>query len=250
MVAFGVLFFVYAGSISKLAPAWPAWIPGTPWGYAAGLVLVAAGASLVAWRGARPAALALGAIILLWALLRDVNVIKLLATSLDIATALALGGGAFVMAGTLPKAALPASGPAARAVEWLERLIPLGRFLLAPQMIIAGAEHFIYSKHVFGLVPSWIPWHPFWTYFCGVALMAGGVGLCVARTARLAAALLGTAIFIWVLVLHIPRAFAFNNAEEWSSVFQALAFSGVAFVLAASPRPEPATGARPGPGPA
>jgi uncharacterized membrane protein YphA (DoxX/SURF4 family) len=56
----------------------------------------------------------------------------------------------------------------------------------------------------------------------------------VRRTARLAAALLGAIIFIWVIVLHLPRAVAAESANEWTSVFQALAMSGIAFILAAT----------------
>jgi hypothetical protein len=43
-------------------------------------------------------------------------------------------------------------------------------------------------------------------------------------------------IFIWVVILHIPRAVAMRNSNETTAVFEALAFSGVAFILAAAPR--------------
>jgi uncharacterized membrane protein len=185
--------------------------------------------------GARTAAMLLGTIILLWDLFRDVDLIKIAATSLDIVKALALGSGAFVIAGSLPRDRWDSGGVFSAAIRPLEKLIPLGRFFLAPQMIVAGSEHFIYSRFVFGLVPAWIPGHPFWTYFTGAALIAGGIGLMLRRTARLAAALLGSIIFIWVLVLHIPRAAAdLHSANEWTSVFQALSMSGVAFILAAT----------------
>jgi hypothetical protein len=52
--------------------------------------------------------------------------------------------------------------------------------------------------------------------------------------ARLAATLLGAMILTWVIVLHIPRAIAdpySGVGGEWSSVFVALAESGVAFIL-------------------
>ena len=243
MIAFGVLFFLFAGSVSHLAPAWPAWLPGRPWGYVAGAILAAGGLAILLGIRARTAAFALGSIILLWDVFRDVDWIKIAATSLDIAKALALGGGAFVVAGTFPKGERdPGAGPSS-APGLLDRLIPLGRFFLAPQMIIAGSEHFIYAKYVFDMVPSWIPGHPFWTYFTGTALIAGGVGLLLRGTARLAAACLGAVIFIWVLVLHLPRAFAFDNANEWTSVFQALAMSGTAFIVAATPLRKPPSGA-------
>jgi uncharacterized membrane protein len=202
----------------------------------AGSILVAGGAAIVLGARARLAAILLGTLILGWDVFRDVDLIKVAATSLDIVKALALGGGAFVIAGTFPRDTTGSNSWLSRLVAPTEKLIPLGRFFLAPQMIVAGAEHFIYARFVFDLVPSWIPWHPFWTYFCGAALVAGGIGLIVRRTARLAAAVLGATIFIWVLVLHIPRALVgLNSANEWTSVFQALAMSGIAFILAATP---------------
>jgi hypothetical protein len=42
-------------------------------------------------------------------------------------------------------------------------------------------------------------------------------------------------LFLWVVLLHVPQAIADpcgNLGNEWSSLFQALAFSGVAFILA------------------
>jgi uncharacterized membrane protein len=240
MVGFGILFFFNANSVTELAPAWPPWIPGRPGAFLAGAVLIAGGVCIAFELRARTVAILLGFVILTWDLFRDADLMKIAATSLHFTKALALGGGAFVIAGTLPRDSWDSGGPLSPVFRQLEKLIPLGRFFLAPQMIVAGMEHFIYAIYVFDMVPSWIPWHPFWTYFVGVALIAGGVGLIVRRTARLAAALLGSAIFIWVLVLHIPRALAYRTANEWTSVFQALAMSGIAFILAATLRKDSA----------
>jgi uncharacterized membrane protein YphA (DoxX/SURF4 family) len=83
-------------------------------------------------------------------------------------------------------------------------------------------------------VPGWIPWPYFWTYFAGSALIAGGVGIVINVKRRLAAFLLGLAIFSWFIVLHIPRAIAdphSGNGNEWTSVFEAFGFSGIALIL-------------------
>jgi uncharacterized membrane protein YphA (DoxX/SURF4 family) len=90
--------------------------------------------------------------------------------------------------------------------------------------------------HGRNLVPAWIPNHYFWTYFAGVALIAGGLGLVVEKTKRWPALLSGGMIFTWFVILHIPRALAApHDAMEWSSVCESLAFSGMAFLLAATP---------------
>jgi uncharacterized membrane protein len=105
-------------------------------------------------------------------------------------------------------------------------------------MILCGIQHFIWVEFVTSLVPAWIPGALFWTYFAGVALIAGGSGLMVPWTAPLAGTLSGLMVFIWFLILHIPRAMAAdpgNARNEWIAVFEALAVSGLAFVVALSP---------------
>lgn len=141
---------------------------------------------------------------------------------------LALAGGAWITALTFHKTEgeLP---------SWLERALPLGRCFFAFLLVIFGVEHFLYSKFVAALVPSWAGSPMFWTYFAGAALIAGGIGIVVKRVARLSSLLVGGMIFLWVLMLHIPRAIAdpyTHVGNEWASVFEALAFSGMAFMLA------------------
>ena len=115
-----------------------------------------------------------------------------------------------------------------------------GRIFFAVTMIVFGAEHFMYAQFVQYLVPDWIPWHLFWTYFAGVALIAAGAGFILRIQLRLAGLLLGGAIFIWFVVLHIPRAAvapASDNGNELASVFESLGFSGIAFLIAFSYAP-------------
>ncbi len=119
-----------------------------------------------------------------------------------------------------------------------------GRAGLGAFFIVCGVQHFLFTSFVATLVPAWIPGALFWTYFAGVALIAAGVGLSFPPTARLAALLAGGMIVTWIVILHIPRALAAAGVaaqrEEWNSVFEALTFSGLAFVLTrpTSPRPD------------
>jgi uncharacterized membrane protein len=112
------------------------------------------------------------------------------------------------------------------------KLSPLGPLFLALFLILGGIQHFVYLDFVTKLVPSWIPGPRLWVYFTGLALIAGGVGILVPKTSRLAATMTGIMILLWVLLLHIPRALADPHAAgEISGVFEALALSGVAFIL-------------------
>jgi uncharacterized membrane protein len=140
----------------------------------------------------------------------------------------ALSGCAFIVASSLPKTGAFITG--------FEQILPSGRYFLAITMVIFGIEHFVYIGFVPSLVPKGIPFPTFWTYFTGTALIAAGAGIILDIKLRLAANLLGIMIFIWFLILHIPRALAdphSGNGNEIVSTFEALAFSCGAFILAA-----------------
>ena len=77
---------------------------------------------------------------------------------------------------------------------------------------------------------------------CLPALIAAGLGIIVNIKRRLAAILSGAMIFIWFVILHIPRAIAdphSGKGNEWTSVFEALAFSGIAFLIASQSKKQP-----------
>ena len=102
-------------------------------------------------------------------------------------------------------------------------------------MISFGFDHFLYAKEAADYVPSWIPNHLFWIYFAGIALIGSGIAIILQIKPRLIAALLGTMIFIWFIILHVPRVIASPFADigdEVTSAFLALAYSGIAFVIA------------------
>jgi uncharacterized membrane protein YphA (DoxX/SURF4 family) len=96
-------------------------------------------------------------------------------------------------------------------------------------------DHFLYTEFVSKLVPSWIPGSTFWTYFAAVALIGSGIAIIFRIMLKQVALLLGTMLFLWLILLHIPRAIAdphIDKGNEVTSVFQALAFSGMAFIIA------------------
>jgi len=84
----------------------------------------------------------------------------------------------------------------------VDALLKSGRFLLALPMVIFGVEHFLFAGFVAMIVPPWIPWHFFWTYFVGIALIAAGIAIIVKREAWLAGFLLGAMILAFVVLIH------------------------------------------------
>jgi uncharacterized membrane protein len=238
LIGLGGQHFFFREFVPMVVPLWPAWIPGRLfWVFLVGAILIAGGGAIVAGVKARLAATLLGGLFLLSVVLLHIpgNLmagVRSLEGWADALTALTFAGGGFVVAGTLPQA--QTGSGRGNPMRWLEMLIPLGMYPLAIMVIVFGIDHFVDVALVSPLVPAWIPGHVFWTYFAGTALIAAGVGMMVRVKARLAATLLGAMIFTWVLVLNIPRAIAdpySGIGAEWTNVFEALATSGVAFIL-------------------
>jgi uncharacterized membrane protein len=228
MVFFGFQFAIFAASLT--GP-----VPGPPWTHGSVLVawLVAAaflmaGLSIAVGTMARWVSLFLGSAILLFGL---VHYLPILLTHLHdpgpwtvLFELLALGGGALVAAASFPDP--PADG-------FVFRLGHAGRFLVAISLVVFAVQHFMYARFVATLVPAWIPARLFWAYFTGVAFVAAALALASRKMLRLAAMLLGTMFFLWVVLLHIPRvAGAIRNGNEVTSLFVAVAMCGLSFVLA------------------
>lgn len=236
ITAVGLEHFYYGTFVKRIVPTTSAWLTGRPWpAYLAGAVLAACGVAIVLRRGARPAALLVGAAFLAAAGLGHIPA-QLAANPFMLAgwtaslKALALAGGAFLVTAALaPEACAGRAGGLAQ----------FGRYVFAIMLVTFGTNHFVYPAFVARLVPAWIPGALFWTYLGGTALIAAGLGLLTGVKVRLACLLLGSMVFCWFLILHLPRALATPNIEnEVTSMGESLAFSGMAFMLAgfAAPR--------------
>jgi uncharacterized membrane protein len=237
--------FVFGGAIAALglqqivrldfvpgplvAPAWVPWRTGAA--CLSGAVLLAAGATigLASTTSRRRAAVALAVLFALIfvafqlpapaALLRDgVARTRALETVAFLATALALAGGPFVLA---------------------------GRLLFALCFVVLGAQHFMYAGFIASLVPGWIPGGGlFWNYATGLGMIAAGLAIGAGRLARVASLLLALMLSAFVLTLHLPRALGKpGDSGELNSLLVALAMAGAALVFAAPPpRAQPSEG--------
>ena len=113
------------------------------------------------------------------------------------------------------------------------RIIISGAIFLSLFFIMSGLAHFKFADFIIGgFMPSYIPFHSFWTYFCGIALIAGGVGIQIYPFRKIAALLTGIMIAGWFLLLHIPRFFTnINDPSDQMGLCESFAFAGVMFVL-------------------
>jgi uncharacterized membrane protein len=228
--------FYYSEFRPSMMPPWPMPIVLVD---ACSLFMIGAAIALVLARHARTMLLALGGLFLALVIFCHIPY-KLLVDPAGIGIGswtralkeLAYAGSAFVMAGSFPAV----SGPREPAfMRLLGKLIPLGGVFFSIMLIVFGIDHLLYGPYIAPLVPDWIPGHLLWTYLAGVALIGGGVGIILEIRKKTIAMLVGIIIFIWFLILHIPRAAvapASDKGNELTSVFESLGFSGVAVVIA------------------
>ena len=229
------------GQFVRIVPRPPLWIPAQPvLARLGGVLLVAIGLALLSGKLARLAASVLAALLLAILLFLYVPAIPTNPLAGFMYTnplkVLSLVGGLMLLVPLLPED--PYSGGAKR----LERMKAVAPWLLAAFLVVCGIQHFWYLDFVQTLIPAYLPAPRLWAQFAGVCLLAGGIGILIPATARLAALLSGLMIFLWVPMLHIPRALAdLSVPGETSAIFEALALSGVALLVAGSGLNRPAS---------
>ena len=115
------------------------------------------------------------------------------------------------------------------------KLISIGAFIFALGLVVFFVLHIMYAQYISTLITAWIPAKLFFAYFVGIVFLAVATSIFIRRMIRLSATLLGLMFLIWVLILHLPRAINNLHTEpEWTSLFVALGFSGIAFMIAST----------------
>jgi uncharacterized membrane protein YphA (DoxX/SURF4 family) len=237
LIGLGLLQFYFPGFRPMFIPLWPGWLPDPQlFIYLSSVGLIICAASVVFNFKPKKTNLILGCVFMALLLVFHVPFhIVQSTTSLGGWTntfkILAFSGSAFIVAGSY---AYNETDNISK--PFLERLIPLGSIFFGIMMFVFGIDHFLYYQFVETLVPRWIPYPLFWTYFAGIALIGAGVSFIFRIKVKLIGILTSIMLFAWFLILHIPRAVTMpseaDNGNEITSVFQALAFSGVALVIA------------------
>ena len=234
LVVFGVQHFIYGGFVATLVPAF---MPGRLfWAYFVGVAFVAAAIGILTRMLARPAATMLGVMFFLFVVLLHIPRIVGNSNSGNEWTsgfvALAMCGGAWILASAAPLEERETADP----------FLKLGRYFFAVAFVAFGIQHFVYARFAAGLGPPWFLGRPLWAYLTGVVLVAAGAAIVLGRKTRHAATLLATILFLFFLLLYIPRIVGqLHNPGPWTSGYEVLALCGAALVLAStSPREEKA----------
>ena len=240
----GILQLLYGDFRPAILPEWPSQIPALAiCARLAGAALLGAGIAIVIGKRGREVALVLGGLFLASVLFcqlpytlfvspRSINPFSWGGPF----NALVMAGCSFVVAASYPER-VRNTARRSSLLRGLETVMPFGRILFCITILRFGIGHFLHTMHDAALIPDWIPWHRFWIYFTGAALIGSGVAIIAKFKLGPIAALLSTMLFLWVVMLHIPLAIAnpySGQGNEIESAAHALADSGAALLIACS----------------
>lgn len=242
MMGIGLQHFIYSDFRPVIIPAWPQWMHTPVLAYIAGAAIATASIFILFGKRTKTVSLMLGSLLLLclvfiqcpYVLFVQTNSASHLGLWTDPLKVLALAGGAFVIAGLSGDASIKNV-----LLTVTEKLIPLGKIFFSITLISFGIDHFFYTDFVATIVPAWVPDHTFWTYFAGIALIGSGAAILLKIKRKRIALLTSIMLFLWLVLLHIPRAIAepyVAKGNEITSVFEALAYSGIALGIALMPK--------------
>jgi uncharacterized membrane protein len=120
------------------------------------------------------------------------------------------------------------------AATGVEKLVALGWAFVAAPLAVFGAEHLTAADAIQNGVPEYMPWHLFWAYFVGVALIAAALSISTQRLMRWSGLLCGCMIALFVAMVHAPSVMATHGDRiRWIVLFRDLGFASGLWALAA-----------------
>ena len=117
----------------------------------------------------------------------------------------------------------------------LDKVVALNHLCFAIPLAVFGAEHLSAARFIMESVPAYMPWRLFWAYFVGCALIAAALSIATKIGVRWSGLLFGIMMFLFVAMIHVPR--AFTNVHEripWTIVFREMSFGSGGWILAAT----------------
>ena len=106
----------------------------------------------------------------------------------------------------------------------------IGRFLFAIPMVIFGVFHFVNTRTLQNVVPSFIPGQTLWVYLTGAALMAAGICILIKKQIQLISFLLALMLLVFAVFVHLPLALNGDQLAS-SSMLKDIALAGGALIL-------------------
>jgi uncharacterized membrane protein len=117
----------------------------------------------------------------------------------------------------------------------LDKIVALSNLCFAAPLAVFGAEHFSAAHGISQIVPKFMPWPLFWTYFVGVGLLSASLSIATKIQVRWSGLLFGIMMFLFVAMMDIPGTVAdVHNRISWVLLFRELSFGAGGWMLAAA----------------
>jgi uncharacterized membrane protein len=117
----------------------------------------------------------------------------------------------------------------------LDKVVALGNLCFAAPLAVFGAEHFAAAKGISQLVPKFMPWPLFWTYFVGCALIAASLSIATKIQVQWSGLLFGIMMFLFVAMMDLPGTVARPHSRIiWALMCRELSFGAGGWCLAAA----------------
>ncbi len=115
----------------------------------------------------------------------------------------------------------------------LDRIVALSNLCFAIPLAVFGALHLFGPRFVIEIVPEFMPWHLFWAYFVGCALIAASLSIATKIGVHWSGLLFGIMMFLFVGMIHLPGALSQpHDRFTWTIVFREMSFGGAGWILA------------------
>ena len=85
--------------------------------------------------------------------------------------------------------------------------------MLRLPLAVFGAEHLSAAQGISQIVPSFVPWHLFWAYFVGFALLAASLSIATKIQVQWSGLLFGSMMFLFVAMMDIPGVLADRRTD-------------------------------------
>ncbi len=139
---------------------------------------------------------------------------------------MSIAGAAALVAGFL------LAWPRLRGLSGVDKVLALGPVFAAAPLAVFGMEHLLAARDIEPIVPHWMPWPLFWTYFVGAALLAAALSFIVWRCLRWSASLLALLFIIFVATIDVPGLMqSLHNRFSWTLTLREAIFACGALML-------------------
>lgn len=126
----------------------------------------------------------------------------------------------------------------------LDKVVALGNLFFALPLAVFAAEHFSAAQGISQMVPKFMPWHLFWTYLVGCALLAASLSIATKILVRWSGLGWALMMFTFVAMMDVPGTVGDpHNRIIWALMLREMSFGAGGLVLAAAAM-EPSAPAR------